>query len=238
MFRLQVLSDLHLEHCRRLPQIPTVAKNLALLGDIGYPRSQIYQDFLAQCSDRYQRVFLIAGNHEYDHARIRDTDRFLTALAREYGNVHFLQRSSMFVDGYKIAGTTLWTPGDNQISNYTLIKTDAREISTIHARNLAFLERELRTAEPTIVLTHHCPLYTPEIAGPFWEHPRTHAFFNRLDHLFTRPLVAWGYGHTHYNARVNYLTPDKRIIRLLTNQMGYNDKQKTRFEPDYAVEFD
>lgn len=234
VLRLQVLSDLHLEHWRRLPQIPVVARNIALLGDIGYPRSQIYQDFIAQCSERYQRVFLIAGNHEYDHARIQDVDRFIGAFAREFPNVHYLQRTSVFVDRYKIIGTTLWT---NDYFPGTLVKTDSREISRLHNQNLAFLERELRSGALTIVLTHHAPLYTREIAGPFWEHPRARAFFNRLDHLFTPPLVAWGFGHTHYNSRVNYKTIDGTLIRLMTNQMGYNQKQNARFENDYAVDF-
>jgi hypothetical protein len=76
-FRLQILSDVHLEMREgRLPEVPATAPYLALLGDIGYPHvGTDYQRFLLHLADRpssssseergWERIFVLAGNHEY-----------------------------------------------------------------------------------------------------------------------------------------------------------------------------
>jgi predicted MPP superfamily phosphohydrolase len=70
-FRIQYVSDIHLEtYCNSGNEIferilKPSAPYLALCGDIGYPDSKIYEDFLKYCSDNFEAVFYIAGNHEF-----------------------------------------------------------------------------------------------------------------------------------------------------------------------------
>ena len=68
---IQYISDLHLEHLKMLPYIKLAANNLCLLGDIGSPRTQIYKDFIRDCSIKFKNVFVIYGNHEYHSVKTR-----------------------------------------------------------------------------------------------------------------------------------------------------------------------
>lgn len=68
---LQIASDLHLEHGGRPSErIRPSAPVLALLGDVGSPGyspecAEEYGDFLMQQSANFDKVFVLAGNHEY-----------------------------------------------------------------------------------------------------------------------------------------------------------------------------
>ncbi|TGZ83890.1 hypothetical protein EX30DRAFT_338489 [Ascodesmis nigricans] len=65
--QLQILSDLHLEttpSCRYIFPFPATAPSLALLGDIGNTRDPEYFEFLETQLWRFERVFLVLGNHE------------------------------------------------------------------------------------------------------------------------------------------------------------------------------
>jgi len=117
-YRLQYASDLHLG-----PQSPPfntllepVAPELALCGDIGNPFSNIYYDFIKWVSQRWSRVFLLAGNHEYfsddPNVVMRDVETQIRKVCASVGgNVIFLQKEIYRLDTHKIliVGTTLWT---------------------------------------------------------------------------------------------------------------------------------
>lgn len=79
MSEFKVISDIHLE---RMPSNTilddTFLKKylgedisnlnnyyLILAGDIGNPYDKLYQDFLVLMTDKFKKVFLISGNHEY-----------------------------------------------------------------------------------------------------------------------------------------------------------------------------
>lgn len=111
---LQIISDIHLEFYKKLPQdiIRPSAKYLALLGDIGRPRMDNYQQFIKYCSENFTQVFIIAGNHEFyssSHS-YEETHDYLYKFANGFPNVHFLDNDSyMLEEGIKILGTTLWS---------------------------------------------------------------------------------------------------------------------------------
>ena len=62
------LSDLHLE--KGFQRVFNINKNfkerpyLILSGDIGCVNQKSYQDFLYNISSRFDKIFLIAGNHD------------------------------------------------------------------------------------------------------------------------------------------------------------------------------
>lgn len=66
--KLQILSDLHLEFSPNF-YLPKTGNVIALLGDIGYPKSLIYREFITKLSKDYEHVLLITGNHEYYNKR-------------------------------------------------------------------------------------------------------------------------------------------------------------------------
>ena len=72
-FSMQYVSDIHLEMHDKYNEgvitpsmfLKPSAPYLALCGDIGIPELKAYDVFLGWCSNNYEKVFLIAGNHEY-----------------------------------------------------------------------------------------------------------------------------------------------------------------------------
>jgi hypothetical protein len=69
--KIQYLSDIHLETHHDTSDaifkkiLKPSAPYLALCGDIGYPGAQLYESFLKYCSENFEHVFYIAGNHEF-----------------------------------------------------------------------------------------------------------------------------------------------------------------------------
>ena len=132
MVQVQYISDLHLEHLKVLPYIKRVANNLCLLGDIGSPRTQIYRDFISECSSqRFKNVFVIYGNHEYHSVKTRLEPKMIETMEQieRYPknfpeNVYFLNNSAVYLDTLtervylnkpkmetnliKFVGSTLW----------------------------------------------------------------------------------------------------------------------------------
>ena len=123
-YSLQFASDIHLEYYT--PPFEEIlvpsAKELALIGDIGSPWEPVYKDFLRWCSSRWERVFVLAGNHEYfaptpaewngTERTLQTVDRQIRKVCEEVGpNVLFLQEGAYFIEDRKILiiGATLWT---------------------------------------------------------------------------------------------------------------------------------
>jgi hypothetical protein len=67
-FRLQILSDLHLEGASTPFTFPAHAPNLALLGDVGLSRTPDLFNFIRAQLLRFQKVFYVLGNHEPYHS--------------------------------------------------------------------------------------------------------------------------------------------------------------------------
>ena len=69
--KFQYLSDIHLETHHNTSKaifekiLKPSAPYLALCGDIGNPGAQLYELFLEYCSNNFEHVFYIAGNHEF-----------------------------------------------------------------------------------------------------------------------------------------------------------------------------
>ncbi len=125
--RIQYASDLHLEHMEKVafPQIlKPAARLLVLAGDIGNPRHRLYGAFLEWCHDKWDHVFVVAGNHELYNFKPKERwpkmdtvftyDQQLKACAdicSTWSNVHFLNNSNYYLRDYnlEVLGTTLWS---------------------------------------------------------------------------------------------------------------------------------
>jgi len=134
-FRLQIASDIHAEFYRggegaadppaaALARSDEVllpsARHLALLGDIGLIGSRELRDFVYAAAERFDRVFLLSGNHEFyspdgnadeGAPTFSQRRRELAELcaASPGGRVVLLDRTSLLVDGVRVLGCTLWT---------------------------------------------------------------------------------------------------------------------------------
>lgn len=61
-FNLKVLQEVY---GTAEGNIPVISHSLALLGDIGYPSLRDYEAFLLHQAQRFERIFVLAGNHEF-----------------------------------------------------------------------------------------------------------------------------------------------------------------------------
>lgn len=154
MVKIQYISDLHLEHHKNNNLFSRIKKlsdceNICVLGDIGYPHSQIYQDFMSYCSEHWQNVFWIMGNHCYHHKpktdikTMSEIEESVKQLCPK--NVYFMNNDYLYLnkqtnevskyidqefhtdDYIKIIGSTLWSNVDDftasQLNDYKRIYT-------------------------------------------------------------------------------------------------------------------
>jgi hypothetical protein len=128
LFRIQYVSDLHLEHLEKcaFPSIATPsARYLALAGDICQPSHSLFTSFLEYTSRNWERVFYVAGNHEYyagcrshiwttiNPSALFETQAQIKAICNRFKNIHFLHHDYpvhyLPTENVAVIGTTLWT---------------------------------------------------------------------------------------------------------------------------------
>jgi predicted phosphodiesterase len=184
---LQFVSDLHLDiHPLNSQSIPLNigSKGIALLGDIGNPFKKSYSDLVLDCSERFENVFVIAGNHEYYNTFGMDaTKQKIREICDKKPNIHFLDNKIYDLgDDVRLIGSTLWSyveprarPMVKYMMNdynhiYKSVHPFGQEMQNIKVEdtcnmfeeNVKFTEAELKEAnklgKKAIVLTHHAPL--------------------------------------------------------------------------------
>lgn len=190
MVFLQINSDLHLEFYKRLEEVPRIepkAPILVLAGDIGYPTHPIFWEFLKRCSQDFQHILLVLGNHEYYNSSVRfqngkalsmeKTEELMRGMLEHQGlsNVHILQKSEITLEGIRFVGATLWSAIHTDqsmliecsINDYrNILATDTGRLrvadtNRLNSEHAAFLREALAKSatipEPTVVITHHLP---------------------------------------------------------------------------------
>jgi predicted phosphodiesterase len=183
----QYFSDLHLERAfKGFKRIPQNADNLLLAGDIGYPHMEIYREFFEDVNRRYERVFVVDGNHEWDKGK-PDPNRF-----KSLQNVVLLNNQHYeHPNGVVVLGTTLWTDSTRSSDHQESVKYLTRALESFHQDH---------PEKKVIVLTHHLPSWklidqkyrklSPQTLG---------RYANHLDYLMfeaSSPEV-WICGHSH-----------------------------------------
>ena len=59
------------------PDVLVSSQFLALLGDIGLVTTAEYKNFLLDMADKFEKVFVILGNHEFYHGNYAGTRKRL-----------------------------------------------------------------------------------------------------------------------------------------------------------------
>lgn len=237
LMRIQVLSDLHLEACEgfgattdeKIPFLPPGCDVLVLAGDIhrGYSGMPSFCDLDVP-------VIYVAGNHEYYSAHVNGMSIALAQCARYFG-IHYLDSSSVVIDGVRFLGTTLWTDfslyqgreresldaARSGIYDFSTIRTPSgfltpEQTVIMHRVAREWLGEQLSTPfdGPTVVVTHHAPSALsnePRFEGS----SLTPAFCSELTELAGLASV-WIHGHCH-----NSSDYDWHGTRVVANPRGY-----------------
>lgn len=248
--RFQVLSDLHLEQYDDVSfddfiELDTGADCLLIAGDLGYPSSKHYHDFLRYVSPHYKNVCLIAGNHEFYTSSIDRTKIDIRKVIENFDNVHFLDNTVLELSGEKIAilGTTLWShiPNDklflikNSMNDYQMIDNFSPVTSReLHKQNVQWLMQEIGKRKTdgwkVVILTHHL-MSNQLVTKKYACSPINVAFMSNLESLMDSTVVKLIIsGHTHQNIHM-----DIQGVLNVVNPFGY-ENENTKFNRGLCVE--
>ena len=255
--RIRQMSDLHLEFEPTFrPYNTDNADILMLNGDIcmaAYlnksPESPYYEsgmdfmEFFKFCSNEYENVLYIPGNHEYYRGYIDTTDDIIRETLSVFPNIHFMNNQSWEKDGITFLGATLWTNANhnNPITEQYLMsgmndfrivnwKKDSyggrfrpSDAAAFHRRTLKYFDESSAWLDNVVIMSHHAPSFKSV-------HPKYHndtqmnyGYFSDLDDfILDRPQIKlWTHGHMH--DCFDYTVGDTRIV---CNPRGYNDENK------------
>ncbi|KAM0331459.1 hypothetical protein ACHAQA_003135 [Verticillium albo-atrum] len=236
---MTILSDLHLEagHQYASFAFPAAARLLLLGGDIGrLVDTDAYVSFLAAQTARYEKVFLVLGNHEFhglEHHVAVDRARRLARDPRLASRLVLLDRTRWDdpASTLTVLGCTLWSaiPAEaavvtaSKVSDFTKIpRWTVEGHNARHAEDAAWLRAQVTRAASegrrVLVATHHAPSLEgtsrPEHAGSPWA-----SGFGTplLEQGGWEGVAGWVFGHTHFS--VDAVRGDG--MRLVANQRGY-----------------
>lgn len=216
---------------------------LILAGDLGQPVNlkgtvnQSYHQLLVLFRQRWDRIILIAGNHEY-FRHGNKVNSILTQLCEELG-IHFLNENTITLSGLKFVGCTLWSDITRahyrQMNNPGEYPVNHAHYLALHKSHLNFIEEELelsvKAQTPTVVLTHHVP--SPKLIHPRF--PSHTGYCTDLDAMIAHysPVVKmWICGHSHETV----ITSIDSCL-LVLNPLGTPNESRQRRSPPLGCTF-
>jgi hypothetical protein len=249
--RLQLLSDLHLETETFEPSPAPGAEALILAGDI---------DASWAAFERFAGwpvpVFLVAGNHEFDHREWNDAWPQLRALAQSHG-IRLLECECCELTGrdgrsVRLIATARWSDFDlfglaqreraMRSAAYFMRLMDAtrdgRPFDTEAVRAEALRCREWLAAElarphgcdATLVVTHFGP--SVRSADPRYGRQSSTACFCNDDDALIPLADVWLHGHLHCCHDYRVPRPQGGTTRVVSNARGLPSKgEGAGFDP-------
>ncbi len=228
--KIQYFSDIHLEFGAMDAPV-TDADVIVAAGDVGVGAAGV--EWLKASG---KPTVYIAGNHEFYGGELGAVQRDIRAAA-DNSNVHFLECEACVIDGVRFLGATLWTDFMDrdpalmealrlQMNDYQQIRCGERNLQPgdlvqINHATRAWLQRELATTHdgPTVVVTHHAPLFASWRAGA--NSVFKAAYCNNLSRIIIdHPIDLWIHGHVH--APSDYRA---NALRVVCNPRGYDGYQ-------------
>ena len=167
-----------------------------------------YQNFLLDISSYFDKVFLIAGNHEYhNNTKLEIINQKIENICAQRNNLFFLNRKSHLINSDEniyISGCTLW-------AKQPFSKRFHHEKDT----KWLFDEISLNKEKYFVIATHHCP-YHLCIPYKYSDKSSNYFYSNQTKILKNENVLMWIHGHTHYNRDFNV-----HDTWVLSNQYGY-----------------
>lgn len=261
--KLQLMSDLHLEFEPTFRPKNSGADVLVLSGDICvayyfektdqspyYKTANEFRDFFRHCSNEFNHVIYVKGNHEHYRHYIDETTKVLRRELALYDNIHLLDGEYVDIDGVRFIGTTMWTDLNRNnpvtegylrgtMNDFRLIqwKSDYRKFTPmdsyrLHQRALYDISEYSRDHDRVVVCTHHAPSYQsihPKYRGDI--HMNGGYYSELTDFIMSNQQIKlWTHGHVH-----NSFDYDIMGTKVWCNPRGYNNENH-EFDPDMVVE--
>lgn len=258
---VQVASDLHIEIYEDNDDLSHLIKPSApylfLLGDIGLISRKNYKTFLLSMAEKFEKVVVIAGNHEYygmDHEKANAEMKKICAL---HDNLVYGEKNCIKIKGINILTTTLWSnvkkeklwismclndyhmiekKSKDSISGMSLITVD--DTNQWHKECLNWMKQEIakckKNNEKCIVMTHHGPLKNMGTSEPtFYDGKNAEAFTTDLSKIVIEEpsVIGYFYGHTHWFQDLTF-----KNTRIVSNPYGYKGTCKS-YDNSFTITF-
>jgi hypothetical protein len=224
LFRIQYVSDLHLECYYKTylnKFVKPIGPYLALAGDIGQPTCPMWMPFFNYVSHHWKHVFYVTGTKEYDvpvsynkqHMRIKDS-------LKPFPNVSLLDKTNPLVylpkENVAIIGSTLWS------SNSFLHEQEKIRLEN----NIDFWTYQKANI---VMLTHHMPSY--RLISPRYIQYNNINYASNCESLLSSQVKAWIYGRTH---NVSNIVINNTLA--VVNARGYPLEQVPGFTTEAFIE--
>jgi predicted phosphodiesterase len=258
--KLAIASDLHLEFQDILLNNTENADVLILAGDICTAKhfhsrpemEKSYSEFFKNCSEQFEHVIYIVGNHEHYNYQFNYTIIDLKRKLAHYNNIHVLDNETFEYNGKVFIGSTLWTNMNDEdpftmnaaqfaMPDFKIVKyydgenytkyTPEQSVKE-HKKSLEYIKHVLRSGKDCLVVTHHSPSHKsihPKFKN---EELMNGAFHNQLDYMMEMAdnIKLWVHGHTH--DEFDYTIG---ITRVVCNPRGYpKENQHGSFKLKYV----
>lgn len=250
--KLQLASDIHTEfHAsdqgRKLLQ--RIAKDtseevdvILIPGDLSTNKGLRYA-FSVLC-DSFKHVVYTTGNHEYYGSSKQETHDLIQECCDKHSNLHWLERSTVEIEGQRFIGCTLWFPPILSVLNNLNYTNDIKMIQPDRCEydrlphwileefyiNKKYLFENVRDTD--IVLTHYIPC--PEGIHPSWRNAGGNQFFMGDVSIVMddKNPKAWVFGHTH--SAMDFIKGNTRVV---CNPCGYpHEPEYKKFNDSLVIE--
>lgn len=233
--RVQIYSDLHLDHFEELPALERLAPVLILAGDVGNLSSPMFREFMRRANRLWDRVFYVLGNHEFYHGkhthdrRLADYEEFVALL----DNVTLLKPGEVHEwEGRRVLGCTLWSDAKSTDSTtFRCVRMRNEKgwsvpisldfYRNLHASHRAWLAETVRDGD--IVVTHF-PVTQDGVSHAKYDTqtPAERSMFSTemVDELCVKDCVFVA-GHTHFSYDF-----ERKGNRFVANQRGYPEEAR------------
>jgi len=223
---------------------------------------RFYRFLLEECSQKYRKVIMVMGNHEFYRSVFQKTYEHIKSQLPD--NVYLLEKESLELDGVLFLGATLWTDMNKQdaltIYHMQGAMNDYRQITMLNEERHVYhrlqpeytVKEHLKTLEyfknvlaenrqreggalPVVVITHHSPSKLSTKPKYQKDVLMNGAYSSDLsDFILDNPEIkVWTHGHTHDT--FDYMIGETRII---CNPRGYKYYEQRADEFDPTIGFD
>jgi Icc-related predicted phosphoesterase len=240
--KIAFASDIHTELPGQKPFLLTGKVDvLVLAGDIG-KRQHAVTYALTLANSNADHIVYVMGNHDYWGERYDKAQRLVREEASKHPNFHYLENSTVEINGVHFIGATAWTDftygGDGQplnmmaaggaMNDYKKIgwvtpdgrygKLRPQNVLEINIASKTYIFDKLNElgGENCVVVTHHAPTHL-SIPERFKSDNLNSAYVNSWGNeiAYVGPRL-WFHGHIHDPS--DYMVGDTRV---LCNSLGY-----------------
>jgi Icc-related predicted phosphoesterase len=264
-----------MEFRKELPPIKNIGSDvLVLAGDIcvahhlyRHPRGSLpnnaenghkaalYREFLQYCSDNWEKVIMVAGNHEFYSGDWEKVTGIMREETQHYPNISFCDQDRVDIGDVTFLGASLWTNFNNGdpltmmsvkdlMSDYHAITENPKEgiyhklrpVTTFakHNSDLDWLRTQLSLLKDrkVVVVTHHQPSFRSVHENYKTQIIMNGAFCSNLDDfIIDHPQIKlWCAGHVH-----NVFDYTIGKTRVVCNPRGY-PSEYSGWNPQFTVE--